>query len=41
MNPPLENEIAGYLDHGFTKEERAKGLINAILERWRYLRAPH
>ena len=39
--PALEDEIAGYLDHGFSKQETAKELgisvelIDAIMERWR------
>ena len=37
----LEDEIAGYLDHGLSKQETAKELgisvelIDAIMERWR------
>ena len=45
--PALEDEIAGYLDHGFSKQETAKELgisvelIDAIMERWRLVLPLH
>jgi len=43
----LEDEIAGYLDHGLSKQETAKELgisvelIDAIMERWRLVLPLH
>jgi len=47
LEPALEDEIAGYLDHGLSKQETAKELgisvelIDAIMERWRLVLPLH
>jgi len=47
QQPILEDEIAAYLDHGFSKEETAKEcgisveVLNALLERWMTFKEPH